>query len=301
MRNQTEILEQMQTWAKANDNVRAMIMTSSRTNPQALTDVFSDYDIEVFVRDLTPYAISDDWLAFFGNILVHWPLKPTSFVENWITRLVIFDDALRIDFQISTVNILSQRISGPEFVEAYDNGYQVLLDKDGLLTHLPTPSYSQFITPKPSQADYDACQSDFWWDITYVGKSLWRDELVFAKYMLDSVIRFDYFEKMVEWYIGTQTNWTANPNKHGRWFKHFLDAETWAELESTFAGPSLAENWAAMFNMMALYRRLSQIVGQSLGYDYPFDLDQGVTAYLKQMQALERGAKDFSLQITGDR
>jgi len=37
----------------------------------------------------------------------------------------------------------------------------------------------------PSEEEYAALVTRFWWNITYVAKCLHRDQLFFAKYLLD--------------------------------------------------------------------------------------------------------------------
>ncbi|ANB55817.1 streptomycin adenylyltransferase family protein [Anoxybacillus sp. B7M1] len=106
--------------------------------------------------------------------------------------------------------------------------------------------------------------------------------------MLDSVIRFHYLQKMVEWYIGVQYDWKVNPNKHGRWFKRYLDEETWIELESTFVGSNIEDNWTALFGMADLFTKLSAKVGQALGYTYPSKVEEKIREYLLQVRRLDR-------------
>ena len=55
----TDIRGQVLAWAHANDNVRAAILTSSRVSPFATPDALSDYDIELYVRDLAPFMNDD--------------------------------------------------------------------------------------------------------------------------------------------------------------------------------------------------------------------------------------------------
>jgi aminoglycoside 6-adenylyltransferase len=53
----------------------------------------------------------------------------------------------------------------------------------------------------------------------YVAKGLWRGEIPYAKYMLDSVIR-EQLMKMLTWHVGISTGFTQSPGKHGRRPKH---------------------------------------------------------------------------------
>lgn len=84
---------------------------------------------------------------------------------------------------------------------------------------------------------------------------------------------------MIEWHIGTTTDWSANPGVWGRRFKHYLDQETWWQLEATFAGADLGENWGAFFAMLDLFSRLAREVGSHLGFDYPANLERDVRGY----------------------
>ncbi len=252
MRNASIVYHQLTHWAEKNQNIRALILTGSRANPNAFVDLLSDYDVEVFVAKLDPFLKSDEWLATFGAILACWPPSPAK-KDQRVTRLALFDDGIRIDFQIATAEMLKQMLQLAQLPASYDNGYTILLDKDGLTESIPLPTYKAYQPTKPMQEEYLSVVHDFWWDSTYVAKSLWR---------------------------------AVNPNKQGRWFKRYLDPETWREIKSTFAGAAIEENWQALFNMTALFRRIAQEIALALGYAYPFELDERVTAYLVRVRNL---------------
>ncbi|MCK4599690.1 aminoglycoside 6-adenylyltransferase [Candidatus Bipolaricaulota bacterium] len=272
MRTEEDVLSQFSEWARRNDVIRAAVLTSSRVNPNPCIDFLSDYDIELYVSDLRPFQQDDSWLRVFGPIMVRWPLKPRSTDgENWITRLVQFKDGVRIDFQITDQTSIEP--------DAYDNGYRVLIDKDNLTTGLQEPTFSEYIIKKPSRQEYETLVHEFWWDAIYVPKYLWRDELPFAKYMFDNVLRYSFLQKVVEWYIGLQNDWSVSTGTCGKKFKRYLDAETWLEFESTYAGADVEENWRAFFKTVEFFRKLARTVGTSLGYDYPTELDEEVTQY----------------------
>lgn len=102
--------------------------------------------------------------------------------------------------------------------------------------------------------------------------------------MFDSVIRFSYLQKMVEWYIGSQKNWQITTNKRGRFFKQYLDTEIWNALEETFAGADIEENWKALFSMAAIFRELTVAIANKLHYIYPESMGTEITDYLKQIR-----------------
>lgn len=281
MRTEREVLSQFDEWAQGNELVRAAVLTGSRVDPKRQTDFLSDYDIALYVADRCPFQKDDAWLRVFGSIMVRWPLKPRStFDEKWLTRLILFKDGVRIDFQITDVKHIDPN--------AYDNGYRVLIDKDALTANLNQPTFSEYIIRKPSRQEYETLVHEFWWDATYVPKYLWRDELPFAKYMFDKVVRYSYLQRLLEWYIGQQHGWTVSTGLYGKCFKRYLDAETWTELESTYARSDIKENWVAFFRMVDLFRKLATEVGAQLGYEYPIDLDDEVTKYYSSIREMEK-------------
>ena len=71
---ENEVLARFQDWADAEPSVRAAILTSSRVSlVPNVVDVFSDFDIEVYVDNLDGYKQNDDWMNSFGPILVRCP------------------------------------------------------------------------------------------------------------------------------------------------------------------------------------------------------------------------------------
>ena len=94
---------------------------------------------------------------------------------------------------------------------------------------------------------------------------------------------------MIEWYIAVRHDRAVSTNKYGRFFKRYLDAGTWAELEATFADADIENNWQALFNTIDLFRKLAKYVADNLGYEYPDETDRKITAYCKKARALRNG------------
>jgi aminoglycoside 6-adenylyltransferase len=129
---------------------------------------------------------------------------------------------------------------------------------------------------------------EFWWDVTYVAKSLWRGELFFAKFMLDHDAEFVALRRLLEWRIEIDNDWSLRPGAYGRGLERLLPADLWSELASTYIGTDVEENWHALFRTTALFRRVAKEVGDALGYAYPQRVDDLVTQYLEGVRALPR-------------
>lgn len=281
MRTESEVLSQFKGWAKRNDLIRGAVLTSSRVVPDASIDFLSDYDIELYVSEIGSFEENDDWLKAFGSIMVRWPFKPRSTgKKSWITRLVLFKDGVRIDFQITDQFEIEP--------DTYDNGYKVLIDKDNIFNELSKPTFSQYLIKKPSKEEYETLANEFWWDAYYVPKYLWRDELPLAKYMLDYILRYLFLNKIIEWYIGMKNNWLVNTGACGKKFKRYLNSKTWSEFEETYAGADVEENWKAFFKTTDFFRKIAKQVGENLGYEYPDNLDKEVVQFCLKIRETDK-------------
>jgi aminoglycoside 6-adenylyltransferase len=277
--NEQGVLQKLKEWAEKTDSVRALVLTSSRVSSDAVVDVFSDYDVELYVTSLDEFK-SDDWVSTFGNVLVKWPMKPasTSDDNNWITRLVMFENRLRIDFQI-THNTEVGKLS-------YDSGYKIIIDKDGITSNISKPTKTEHLVKKPTEEEFLTLVNEFFWDGTYVPKYLWRGSLFFAKYMF-AQLHFEYFETMIKWYIGSQNNWNVNTGAHGKYFEKYLDKQTWEEVRQTFTGADTEENWIAFFKLFELFTKFARIVSDDLGFNYPLEQEKKLFIYLQESKDIK--------------
>jgi len=275
MRNESEVMTQFMNWGKKINIVRAAILTSSRVKKNENIDFLSDYDIELYVSDIS-FFMDDNWLKEFGNIMVRWPYKPRSTGEDrWITRLILFNDGVRIDFQITDENKIDSN--------RYINGYKILIDKDNITADISKPTYDEFIIKKPAKEEFETVVNEFWWNVYYVPKYLWRNQITFAKYMLDYVLRYEYLNKIIDWYIACQHNWEIETGALGKYYKILLRDEEWIEFESTYVAGGINENWIGLIRLTDFFRKLAIHLSNVLGYNYPYEIDKDVMHFCKEI------------------
>jgi len=123
-----------------------------------------------------------------------------------------------------------------------------------------------------------------------VAKGLWREELTYAKHMLDQVLR-DQLMKMLTWHIGVKTHFSRDPGYLGKYFKKFLEAELWNMLERTYSNADYDMTWEALFTMCALFRKAACLLAEQFGFEYPFDHDKRVSDHLEHVRFLPKNAK----------
>jgi aminoglycoside 6-adenylyltransferase len=294
---QDRVIQRLAEWAGEQASVRAMLLTSSRTNPNAPMDAFSDYDVILVTTDVHPFHEDDAWLEDFGKVLVVYrdPIRIEYGCERF-ARITQYEDGLKIDFTVYPLELLRRIVADPQLPADLDMGYAVLLDKDRLTDGLKPPTYAAYIPTPPTEKAYQTRVQVFFHEATYVAKHLWRDDLLPAKYNLDHAMKHACLRQMLEWRIEIDHDWSVKPGAYGKGLKKRLPPGLWAELESTYIGAGLEENWEAMFRTTDLFRQVAIQVADHLGYEYPYDLDRRAVRYLRKVKNLDRQAQALSLE-----
>ncbi len=287
-RNRDDVTSRLIQWAEQKNSIRAMLLTSTRAIPGAVVDVLSDYDVVLVVEDIHPFYEDRGWLHDFGNVLVaYWdPIYPDpDFGFEKFGNVTEYGDALKIDFILLPVELFQRIVRAPQLPAEYDAGYRILLDKDKLTAGMKPPTYRGYIPLQPSNDVYQKLINDFFSDVPYVAKCLWRDELLPAKWCLDYDMKHVHLRPMLEWKIGLETDWSVAVGSLGKGLKKRLSSDVWSQVENTYAGADIRENWTALYRTIDLFRQIAVEVGQRLGYTYPHELDQRVTEYAREIQA----------------
>ncbi len=285
--NEQSVIDTLLQWAEKQDGVQALILTSSRTNPGAHLDVFSDYDVILVVKNIREFLNTEDWLGDFGPVLVVYrdPVRLEHGFERF-TRVTQYEDGTKIDFTVWPIELLKQIVAEPELPTYLDDGYRVLLDKAGLAQGLKSPSYSAYIPARPTEKAYRESVEEFFSESCYVAKQICRGDLFPMKYNLDYVMKFQKLRQMLEWHIEIENNWSLKMGSYGKRLRKYLNSDIWLELESTYVGAEKEENWTALFETIALFRKVATQVGVNLGYAYPQELDDNVVRYLDRVKGL---------------
>lgn len=238
----------------------------------------------LFVAEPSAFTADAAWLENFGRVLITFE----DTVDSCAMRLVLFEDGTKIDFALASLELLRRFVSERRLPPMLDDGYRAILDKDGLTGGLPSPTYTAHVPRRPGEREFNDLVREFWWETTYVAKALWREELLPAKYSLDTVIALGLLRRLLEWHIETEHDWGLRPGDMGRGLMNELDPTTWNEVTSVFSGSGIEENWAALFRAMQLFRRIAIEVANTLALNYPHGLDERVTAYVESVKATPR-------------
>jgi len=283
LRSEKEMMDLIVGVAEKDERIRAVYMNGSRTNPNIEKDIFQDYDVVYVVKETHPFIENKNWISVFGDITIMQ--LPYDNDNAWGANhdfsrsyawLMLFKDGNRIDLGIETIEKALEGFTK----ENYDKLTIVLLDKDNILPKCPSPTDVDYWIKRPTKEQYYAHCNEFWWCLNNVAKGIARDELAYAMWMYHVIVR-ESFEKMIEWYIGINTNFTVSSGKKGRFFKKYMPIELYTMYKKTYSDGEYENFWEAIFTACKLFRTVAIQVGEHFGYIYKEDEEKGITEYLK--------------------
>lgn len=285
MRSEQEMLELIVGTAKSDERIRAVMMNGSRANPNAPRDPFQDFDIIYVVTDVAAFRHNYDWIKRFGELMIMQMPEdmqdPPPSNDGAFVYLMQFTDGNRIDlgiYPVAKANELGK-----------DSLSLLLLDKDGIMGALAPASERDYLPRPPNAKAFLDCCNEFWWVCPYVAKGLWREEIIYAKHMMDQTVR-EQLMKMLTWYIGAKTDFSSNPGKSGKYFSRYLEPEQWRLLLQTYSDASYENTWEALNSMCNLFRGVAIQIAAHFGFDYPHGDDEKVGAHLRHVRFLPKNS-----------
>jgi len=158
----------------------------------------------------------------------------------------------------------------------------VWLDKDKLFSKTHQPSDKEYHIRKPTEKEFlDTC-NEFWWVSTYVAKGLLRNEIIYAKEMLETAVR-PMFMKLIEWKIGAENNFSISSGKAGKLMFRYLTKDFYSKILETYSDYNIEDNWKSLFIMTKLFEKTSNELSIKLKFRHNKAEQQNTINYLRQV------------------
>lgn len=276
MRSAEEMKQLIINRAKTDDRIRAVLLNGSRANSKIKQDIYQDFDIVYLVTEMESFVRDHAWVDHFGERII-WQLPEEMCFGNSepataFTYLMLFTDGNRIDLTLYPLSYISENFKPSSLTIVW-------LDKDNLFTQLPAAGdHDYLVTPPGQQLFSDTC-NEFWWVNTYVAKGLMRNDMIYAKQMMENVVRV-MFMRVVEWYAGSITDFSVSTGAGGKFIHLYLQADEYKKILNTYADSNVSKNWEALFTMHELFSGFAQMIAGKLGYYYNLQEEQKTVRYL---------------------
>lgn len=270
------ILDKIVEWANAQPDIVALIMTGSRARPDGVVDAFSDYDLEIFTTDPSRYTSYGSWMTEIQDV---WVYLPTISDRGCETRLFVFEGGEKVDFSILPVSALEHAVKSQKLDDLNERGFRVLIDKNGLASRLPSPSYSLPKRHPPTEAEFRATVEEFWFEASHIPKYLVREDLWVVKFR-DWTMKA-LLLKMMEWHAVATKADSSDVGHIGMRMKDWAPPEVWHRLHEVFGRFGRADSWRALLATTSLFRDVAMETADRLGYPYPTDVDTAISGYIR--------------------
>ena len=263
-------------WAARRPDVRALVLTGSRARADGRVDEVSDYDLEVLTTDRARYE-TDEWMGELGPVWVYLPTTRSD-DERYLTRLVVFAGAVKVDFSFAPPDLLEDMAAAGMLSPLYERGYRVLLDRDGLAARLPESGLRPPARSLPTEAEFRAAVEEFWFEASHVPKLLKRNELWVVK-QRDWTMK-ELLLRMVEWHALAASAGERDVWHIGTRMAEWAEPGVWERLHEAFGGFGADESRRALVATTSLYRDLARETAERLGHAYPEEVDAAISGYV---------------------
>ncbi len=284
MRTEQEMLDLILKVAGEDDRVRAVYMNGSRANPKVQKDRFQDFDIVYVVTETESFLEDKNWINLFGKIAI--VQEPDSNDFGWginadfncsYAWLMLFEDGNRIDLTIQTHEVMHEKFTR-------DSLTIPLLDKDSCLPVIPVSNDSDYYVKRPTEAQYKGCCNEFWWCLNNVAKGIARDQLPYVMWMYNVVVH-DMLDKMLDWYIGINTDFSVSVGMQGKYYKKYLPKDLYEMYAKTYSDSNYGNLWEALFTACRVFETIARSVASYFGFIYNLSEETNMLEYLGNVKA----------------
>lgn len=281
MRSDEEMMGVILDTAREDDRVLAVYLKGSRTNPNAPADRYRDFDIMYVVKETESFIRDTSWMERFGKVILKQEQDDAfGYGDRFGIRqrydesyswLLLFEDGSRIDIGVELCSVMEEGRNRNRL-------YMPLLDKTGCLPELPQPSDEEFHIKKPDEKQFRGCCNEFYWCLCEVTKGIARDELPYAMNIYNTLVR-EMLEQMLDWYIGTDTDFSVSAGKYNKYLKRYLSADYYDEYVRTYTDGDYRHFRTAIDKACELFRETAMETSSRLGYEYPEEDEKAFRSY----------------------
>ncbi len=282
------MLELIIDFAQADERIRTVLITGSRTNPNADRDIFRDFDVDCYVTDVEPFREEQYVVPRFGKaILVEKPedhIYSPGAGDGRYTYNMQLADGNRVNLQFFPLATYQDR--------SRDSQTAVILDKDGLTPDLPRPSERSHFIKEPTRHEFgDCCEAFFFCLGSHIPKTLWRKKLPLLNAFIEGLRRD--LVTMLKWEIGVREGFEISVGVAGKHLEKHLELEVWTEFERTYAGADYDEIYESLLTFYRLVKSAGESVAQHYRYTFPVEDGERVLAFLQHVRKLPQDAESI--------
>ena len=267
MRIDQEILDVILQTAKKLQ-IYAVALSGSRTNPNASTDEFQDYDVDYVVDDLDNLTSDLSWIDQFGKRIIDQEVA----LDHRRLYLMLFEDGNRIDLTLCPKEHIQEWVNR-------EAGFTVLEDPEHLFEPY-SPNLERYWTSTATETDFEKSCNEFWWVSAYVVKGICRNQLIYATDHLYGICQQELL-KVLAWQVASDRG-AVDIGKNCKYLFNYLPTEKEKEFSSLLDFSNSDKIIQSLFDTMQLFHQEAQSLAQKMGFDYDKEVAEEMIEYAKE-------------------
>ena len=267
MRNEPEMFDVILQTAKVLQ-VNAVVMSGSRTNPNAPKDEFQDYDLVYVVDDIDNLTSDLSWLVQFGKRII---VQEVTLGHRRL-YLMLFEDGNRIDLTLCPKEHINEWV-------ASEADYTVLVDEKDLFESYTTSQERFWIHPA-SAIEFEKVCNEFWWVSAYVVKGICRKQVIYATDHLYGICQQELL-KVLAWQVASD-NGTVDIGKNYKYLFNYLPAEKEKEFSALLDFSSIEKITQSLLATIQLFHQEAQSLAQKMSFEYNQEVAEKMMRYAEE-------------------
>jgi len=287
IRPDQEILDLIMGFAINDDRIRIVMLNGSRIDPNATRDCLNDFDIIYFVRDIKSFLVNKSWIEnSFGEILIlqepdDWYSHPYDYEGNEpFAFLIQFVDGNRIDLTLVDV----ENSTKYKNLNTREPG-RILLQKEELKGVSSLLSFDKFEIKAPSEKEFSDTCNEFFWLAPYIGKGLFRKELIYVKSMMENY-QFEQLYKMLSWHVLIREDHPIRIGNFSKYLPRYLSTNENEELSNCFSGSDINDIWKNEIKVIKLFTRHAAFVSDHFHFNFDIQISKKIIEFLNSIRNL---------------
>jgi aminoglycoside 6-adenylyltransferase len=133
---------------------------------------------------------------------------------------------------------------------------------------------------KPQKEEFDKLLIDIYWTTVDVMKGVNREQFIYTKHKYDTILQ-PKIKQLFTWYIRDLHDWNVSLGSHGKRIKDYVGPDIYYQYLSTYSANSLEDIPATLRNAKNFVTDIGSRLADSLGYQFPSDLNHKMHIYLE--------------------
>lgn len=271
-----ELQARLAAWAATQPSIRAVIITGSRA--RGAQDRFSDLDSMILTTERERYATDPSWLGELGTVRLSYVDEAAPGDPEWYA---LYEGGLKLDAALLAVDETALDLETLLLLYPYQNvlarGMNIIYDRQGEPRVIPPQPHPA--PEPPGKAEYERVIRGFLLASSSTAKFIARGDLWRAQTWFSQNLR-RYLLHMIEWQVSAdgRDTWYG-----GRNIERWADAAVVAQLPQVYAAYDRDSLHAALLAILPLFRRIAEDVGTRLGYPYPAEMHDWISAMVDSL------------------